>query len=78
VAVVDVLGDGVELVLGDARRGRAHRLHQGEARQARGPADQLYLARALDEPRLVERGRQVAHLELREARAQHLDQPPLA
>ena len=78
VAVVDELGHRVQLVLPDAGHGGAHGLLDAQACQARGPLDEGDLARALDEPQLVQRRREVLDAEAREAPGQQLHEPALA
>ncbi len=74
----DVAAGGVELVLVDARLGAARRLHHAEPGELRRAADERDLARALDRPQLVQNGCQVLDRRARVARAQQLDEAPLA
>src|SRR5262249_22368228 len=74
----DVAGDGVELVLEDARAGALHRLDQAAAGQLRGAADEGDLAGALDAAQAVEDRGQVADLGAGESSAEQLDELGLA
>ena len=78
VAVVDEARDAVDLVLEDPGLGGAHGLEDREAGEARRPLDERDLARALDEPRVVERGGEVADLDPGIAVAQVPHQDTLA
>ena len=73
----DVARRRIELILGHARLGAAHRFHQPEPGNLRGAPHHRDLARALDAPHLVEDGIEVPHLGARMTRAQQLDEPAL-
>ena len=73
-----VAGGSVELILGDAGLGAAHRFHHRQAGDLRCAPDHGDLAGALDAAQLVEDRVEVADLGPRLPGAQELDEPLLA
>ena len=74
----DVARRCVELVFRHTRLGAAHRLHHAEAGDLRRATDERDLARALDAAHPVENRIQVPDVGASIARAEQLDEAPLA